>query len=356
MSIRHLPLAALPLLAVGLALTTACKVVEPAPMAHTEDIPIKRQSVAGLLYGAHATIACEACHIDQPPPYEAVDDNCMGCHRADRRTLHPLGNDHEPDAKTCGGSGCHSVAHDDWGDWILGTEPPDTNDTGPTEPTNCWLPGPVVNDGTCASVCHGETNGYNPAPDDASHRAHTVVEDAQLWNLVDSSSLSTDNCSVCHPAGGQGAPTHDNCETDVVMQGIPPEYTTLVWPGHDPGTATTGTTGTTGTSTADTGTGGGLDPIPGPLPPAAYDPSTNTCSNVYCHGAGFFEAKPDPVWGDPAYGECGSCHSVPPVYEVSTVGDHPTSTGCGLCHGGTAIDATGISAKPLHIDGILTVD
>lgn len=335
-----------------IALGTACQVVETAPMAHTEDIPIKQQSVAGLLYGAHATIACEACHVDQPAPYAAVDGNCLGCHNADRRQLHPLGKDHEADAKSCGGSGCHSVAHQKWSDWALGTQPTptDTNDTGPIEPTNCWIEGPVTNGDTCANICHGETNGYNPAPDDASHRAHTVLEDAQLWNLVDSSSLSTDNCSVCHPAGGQGAPTHDNCEVDVVMQGVP-AWSTETWPSHVlAAAATTGTTGTT--TTTDTGAATTAVPGPGPVGLPAYDPATQTCANVYCHGAGFFEGKPDPVWGDPQFGQCGSCHGAPPVYNVIGADEHPDDATCtDLCHGPTAPDGANIAAKPVHIDG-----
>lgn len=346
MSRSLLPLLALAVGLVGLG--SACQVVEPSPMAHTEDIPIKKQSVSGLLYGAHATIACEGCHIDQAPPYAAVDDDCLGCHNPDRRQLHPLGRDHQPDAKTCGGAGCHSVAHQAWSDWVLGTQPttdPDTNDTGPQTTDNCLLDdGNVQNDRTCAGACHGETNGKNPAPDDDSHKAHTVVEEAQLWNLVDASSASTDNCSVCHPAGGQGAPTHWDCKVDVTLQGIPGEWV-VDWGSHaDAPTTTTGGTDT-GTTTAS--------PAPGPVGPPAYDAVAQSCSNVYCHGAGMFEGKPDPVWGDPSYGTCGSCHGVPPDYNIVGVAAHPASPTCGLCHEATSTNGTAIDAKPLHVDGTM---
>lgn len=334
---------------------TACQVVEPAPMAHTEDIPVKRQSVVGLLYGKHATIACEGCHIDQPPPYAAVADDCLECHRADRRDLHSQGKNHMADATTCGGSGCHSVAHKKWSDWSKGTqittEDPDTNDTATTT-DDCLLDGPVANDNTCANECHGETNGFNPAPDDASHRAHTVLDDAELWNLVDPSSASTDNCSVCHPAGGQGAPTHWDCKVDVVLQGIPGEWV-VDWESHaTPGT-TTGTTTTTA-STADTGPATTAVAPPGPVGPPTYDAVAQSCANVYCHGAGMFEAKPDPVWGDPAYGECGACHGSPPSYNIIDVVEHPDNTSCGLCHPDTADNyGTSIVTKPLHINGVM---
>lgn len=64
--------------------------------------------------------------------------------------------------------------------------------------------------------------------------------------------------------------------------------------------------------------------------PAAYDPATGRCANVYCHGGTLRPDAMPPLWGSTA--PCGSCHGVPPA-------DHASSR-CDSCHrGGTHIDA-----------------
>ena len=71
------------------------------------------------------------------------------------------------------------------------------------------------------------------------------------------------------------------------------------------------------------------DPSPAEVTFAAggtFDPSTMTCSSVYCHdgsGAQF----PRPVWnGGPTQGDCGACHGTPPP------AGHPPNSQCASCH------------------------
>ena len=320
-------LAVLAAVAVGLVVTTACQVVEPAPHAHTEDIPVRKQSTVGILYGAHSKIACEGCHIDQPPPYAKVADDCMECHKADRRKLHPLGKDHMPDAKTCGGSGCHSVGHFKWSDWIKGTEPitTDTNDTAPEtgtdtgEPTNCLLGPSTVQ--SCAGSCHGETIA-NGAPADGTHAAHTDPAVATFWTP----NGQQNDCATCHPAGNDAAPTHFDCTVDITLQGA----ANLGWAADWAKTA---------------------DPLPDTTGVPTYVPATATCSNIYCHGYGLADLPDDPVWSDPTDGDCGSCHGIEPTYAA-----HSFGTTCGgNCHGDTTEgDAPATIANPsAHVNGQL---
>lgn len=110
--------------------------------------------------------------------------------------------------------------------------------------------------------------------------------------------------------------------------------------------------------------------------PPVYDPVTQTCSNVYCHGATLADSAAtttSPVWSAPGTGqaECGSCHGAPPSHGndsapgsmTACVACHPSvvdadrkivgtdrhingqidfgvpAAGCGACHGSTASPA-----------------
>ncbi|MCK5688090.1 CxxxxCH/CxxCH domain-containing protein [Myxococcota bacterium] len=84
---------------------------------------------------------------------------------------------------------------------------------------------------------------------------------------------------------------------------------------------------------------GGLTP--------AYD--SGSCSNTYCHGAGF-DVPPAtaPKWSDENLG-CDSCHGFPPA------GLHVQRTDCGSCH--ESADNDGNIIKPeLHIDTTVQTD
>jgi predicted CxxxxCH...CXXCH cytochrome family protein len=87
---------------------------------------------------------------------------------------------------------------------------------------------------------------------------------------------------------------------------------------------------------------------------AAYDPTTRTCSNVYCHGATLRGATvnvPASIAWDAPKGtvSCGTCHGLPPANHPAGI----TLANCTTCHG-TAIDAAGIPNPTTHVNG--TVD
>ena len=161
---------------------------------------------------------------------------------------------------------------------------------------------------------------------------------------------------------------------------------------------------------------GSLDPPPvevtlGPLAaltppgevraaPPAYDPVTQTCTNIYCHGATLGDAAATyttPVWSAPGTGQaaCGTCHGTPPDHgnpsaaagTTACVACHPSvvdknrniigdkhvngqidfgdpAAGCGACHGTaanpapppdltgeTSPSAPGVGAHQGHLTG-----
>ncbi len=88
--------------------------------------------------------------------------------------------------------------------------------------------------------------------------------------------------------------------------------------------------------------------------PPTFDPSTQTCSSVYCHGDTLGDhnaTNTRPHWSQPGTGQaaCGTCHGLPPS-------DHGSGlTQCSDCHGlVVAPDRTFVNAA-LHIDGALTL-
>jgi predicted CxxxxCH...CXXCH cytochrome family protein len=101
---------------------------------------------------------------------------------------------------------------------------------------------------------------------------------------------------------------------------------------------------------------GGLADTPGfqRQGPPLFDPSSQTCSSVYCHGDIFGDSKATntkPNWIDGGAGQasCGTCHGLPP----SDHGNSPTQ--CSLCHG-LVIDANRNFIDPsLHIDGMVSL-
>ncbi len=93
---------------------------------------------------------------------------------------------------------------------------------------------------------------------------------------------------------------------------------------------------------------GGLDPT--------FDPTTGTCQNVWCHGAGLPGGPTtSPVWNDPkAQVVCGTCHGTPPKLKMDG-SPHPQATTCGGCHGQVIDDNFHWVDKSKHIDGIVEV-
>lgn len=89
---------------------------------------------------------------------------------------------------------------------------------------------------------------------------------------------------------------------------------------------------------------GGLQP--------KWDRDTNTCSQVYCHGASLDGGThTSPVWTKVDGGQttCGSCHGNPPL-RVRSGASHTASKDCYLCHSSMNKDGT-IKKPELHING-----
>lgn len=89
---------------------------------------------------------------------------------------------------------------------------------------------------------------------------------------------------------------------------------------------------------------GGLQP--------KWERNSNTCSQVYCHGATLDGGThTSPVWTqvDGSQATCGSCHGNPPR-KVRSGASHTASKDCYLCHSSMAKDGT-IKQPALHING-----
>jgi predicted CxxxxCH...CXXCH cytochrome family protein len=80
----------------------------------------------------------------------------------------------------------------------------------------------------------------------------------------------------------------------------------------------------------------------------SYDSTTQTCSDVYCHGAVFRDSAAtnvQPTWSKPSTGQadCGTCHGLPP--------NHLNSDKCASCHPAVVDRDEKIIAPDLHVDG-----
>jgi len=97
---------------------------------------------------------------------------------------------------------------------------------------------------------------------------------------------------------------------------------------------------------ARTNWGGGLTPNP------VWNRTTQSCSNVYCHG--YFtngNLTNSPTFTDPNSVRCGTCHGDPATGNPRPGGTHPPLENCNVCHG-TVIDSSGnFVNKSRHING-----
>ncbi|HET9754562.1 MAG TPA: CxxxxCH/CxxCH domain-containing protein, partial [Myxococcales bacterium] len=86
-----------------------------------------------------------------------------------------------------------------------------------------------------------------------------------------------------------------------------------------------------------------------------WNPSTNTCSANWCHGAKLTGGSlRTPVWTkvDGTQDRCGTCHGVPPTSGQHGRSEHRVS--CGYCHGGTYTQT--VADKTRHFNGIFEVN
>ena len=87
--------------------------------------------------------------------------------------------------------------------------------------------------------------------------------------------------------------------------------------------------------------------------PATYDPSDKSCSNVYCHGGAFTDAKAKvttPKWTDGKEdAACGACHGTPPA-------NHGAATQCTMCHGDVVDSQQHLVKLDEHITGTIRLE
>jgi predicted CxxxxCH...CXXCH cytochrome family protein len=87
---------------------------------------------------------------------------------------------------------------------------------------------------------------------------------------------------------------------------------------------------------------------------ARFDPSTKTCSNVYCHGKFTYGSMSgsgaSPSWNDSTPATCASCHGMPPAGHPPLNGTVTAAT-CSSCHP-QSIDTRGmVVAAGTHLNG-----
>ncbi len=86
---------------------------------------------------------------------------------------------------------------------------------------------------------------------------------------------------------------------------------------------------------------GGASPV--------WKASNLSCSATYCHG-GFdkYGLAATPIWNQPATGQCGTCHGIPPAAATG----HVQSSNCGGCHPGYTPSSVNVA---LHVNGVKDV-
>lgn len=276
-------------------------------------------------------LECTECHAAPalPPTHPAVSANAT---RADCQTCHVLGNHmdgavalvgHEPAWKdpanprfhassaNAGIDSCRSCHGADLSGGAASSACATCHDVG--------LPAGVASWKVNCVMCHGGTELANGAPPEPTwgNAADAVRTGAHTAHLTATDRAPAAPCAACHTV-----------PTDVFT------------PGHLDG-------GTAEVVFARS--------IPG-APAPAWDRTTASCANTYCHAGAAGGSRPAPVWTNVGQGEaaCGSCHAVPPA------APHPTVaaglTGCTECHP-ESMDAAGVLIPPsqggMHLDGSL---
>jgi predicted CxxxxCH...CXXCH cytochrome family protein len=88
--------------------------------------------------------------------------------------------------------------------------------------------------------------------------------------------------------------------------------------------------------------------------PPSYDPTTQACSNIYCHGATLGDGAAthtNPVWSAPGTGQadCGTCHGTPPDHGNTSA--PAGTTACVACHPSVVDKDRKIIGTDKHVNG-----
>ncbi|MCU0372412.1 MAG: CxxxxCH/CxxCH domain-containing protein [Ignavibacteria bacterium] len=92
----------------------------------------------------------------------------------------------------------------------------------------------------------------------------------------------------------------------------------------------------------------------GVTPDPQFNSSTQTCSDVYCHGA--FKngnRSNSPVFLSPNSQGCGKCHGNPTTGDPLPGGLHPQNPNCYLCHGVVINQSRQIINRQKHVNGVV---
>ncbi|GEJ57085.1 CxxxxCH/CxxCH domain c-type cytochrome [Anaeromyxobacter diazotrophicus] len=280
-----------------------------------------------VTWGTAGPLDCTACHSTtalapgHPKLPDAVTrDTCLGCHDQSQHTSGKVKlRAHEPAWMAQTDPSFHAFSANRG---LAACEDCHGRDlTGGASGVACAschdanLPAGVTTWAKNCTMCHGGQNDASGAPPRT-----TWGKDADLVRV---------GAHAPHAGGSALAPAFD-CE----LCHVKPADAFAI--GHlDGDTATV--------------TFGGLALRVGAVAPA-WDRTTATCSNTYCHGTA------QPVWtGGPSQGACGTCHGLPPA-----TAQHPVVaaelTGCAVCHAKT-MDAAGQIIPPsqggMHLDGVV---
>jgi hypothetical protein len=85
-----------------------------------------------------------------------------------------------------------------------------------------------------------------------------------------------------------------------------------------------------------------------------FDPVTNTCNLIYCHG-NFLSGNPGVVKTTDTVTGCGFCHATPPVDRVHAAHVDTMHYSCDLCHPGDTVTAVTGEGRTNHVNGVLDV-
>ena len=280
-------------------------------------------------------------------------DSCTTCHGDNFRG---------GTARSCAGSGCHNTTKylfhpDAWTDTLSAQFHGTTLRTNGFHFDSCRVchgqdfTGGVVKATCSKSGCHVEADN-GPL---ACYNCHGDRV-AKLWNPPRAVNGSTDENYA--GVGQHAGHLYDTTLTVRVFQKcnvchvVPATYDA---PSHVDGPKATITIGDT-LAFFRTNTISGYrysDTLPTYTPAPRYDPVTQTCSNVYCHG--YFRngnVTNAPKWTGSEQDACGTCHGNPLTHNPAPGGTHAKwKDGCDACHGDVVDANNNIINRSLHIDG-----
>ncbi len=272
----------------------------------------------------HKTVACSECHVvpssvEDPTHIDnataTVTFGSLATHGGRTPTW-------DPNSATCSNTYCHSQGGDN-------QSPVWTKVDGSQEKcTSCHHLPP---DDHLTSGRTGGCNGCHPDID-SDMRIIPAQKDLHINGVIDVKGCDSNGCAcgTCHqlpPQDGAHAVHHGSTDPKYAAYGD-----TRVLEDYDP-------TGATQVYLFGCGNCHPLDPakhmdgtvevelynpsapagsIKSMNPPsAAYDPATQTCSNVYCHSSGNSSGaiyRDPPAWNSGQHLGCNGCHDDPPRY------------------------------------------